>query len=144
MLRTLHCRREHMQAGEGWVAKFMPRWDGKYKVTEAFPDSSVYRLHIPTAPENAYTLFHASELKPYLANDDEMFPGRRLQELPPVVADGEEEYVVDRIVDQRRRGRGLQYRVQWKGYGIGDDSWLSRSRLNDCEALDRWEAEHGA
>ena len=50
-----------MQAGEGWVAKFMPGWDGKYKVTEAVPDSSVYQLHMPTAPENTYTLFHASK-----------------------------------------------------------------------------------
>ena len=122
----------------------MPHWDGKYKVTEAFPDSSVYRLHIPTAPQNAYTLFHASELKPYLANDDEMFPGRRLQELPPVVVDGEEEYVVDRIVDQQRRGRGMQYRVCWRGYSIGDDTWLPKSQLNEGKALDRREAEHGA
>ena len=127
-----------MQTGEGRVAKFMPRWDGKYKVIEAYPESSVYRLLIPTAPPHAYTLFHASELKPYLANDDDLFPSRRLQELPPVIVDNEEEWVVEKIVDQRRRRRGYQYRVRWKGYGIGDDSWLPRRELENCEALETW------
>ena len=58
---------------------------------------------------------------------------------PPIVTpDGVEEYLVEEIIDSRRRGRGWQYLVRWSGYGAEHDRWLSRTALEDCEALDRW------
>lgn len=47
MLSTLHCRRDYMQAGDGHTAKFMPQWDGKYKIIEANPTASSYKLALP-------------------------------------------------------------------------------------------------
>ena len=44
MLSTMHRCRNYMQRGDGRTAKFMPRWDGKYKVLEAHPESSTYKL----------------------------------------------------------------------------------------------------
>lgn len=35
----------------------------------------------------------------------------------------EEEYKVDSILDSQYFQRQLQYLVQWKGYGEGEDSW---------------------
>jgi Chromo (CHRromatin Organisation MOdifier) domain len=55
-----------------------------------------------------------------------------------VTAEGVEEYAVERVVDERRRGRGMQYLVRWVGYGPEEDRWLPRRELEDCKALDDW------
>ncbi|CUA68987.1 Transposon Tf2-12 polyprotein [Rhizoctonia solani] len=50
--------------------------------------------------------------------------------LPPVVTkDGEEEYIVERILDSRKRGRRLEYYVKWKGYGPEENTWEPKSHL---------------
>ena len=46
--------------------------------------------------------------------------------------------MIDRIVDERRRGGGYQYMVRWKGYGPGDDEWLPRREVEETIALDEW------
>jgi hypothetical protein len=49
-----------------------------------------------------------------------------------------EEYHIEKIVDERKRGCGYQYLVRWAGYPEGDDLWLPQRELVDCEALDVW------
>jgi hypothetical protein len=138
MLSTLHRRNEYKKKGEKRVAKFFPRYDGPYTVTDTHPEASTYTLEMPNSP-NVFPTFHASELSPHIANDPVLFPGREDQKPPPIVTpDGIEEYFVDEIIDSRRRGRGWQYLVRWVGYGPEHDRWLSRTSLEDCEALDRW------
>jgi hypothetical protein len=39
LLAMASCRREYMQSKDGRVAKFMPRFDGPFKVTHVYPDS---------------------------------------------------------------------------------------------------------
>ena len=52
--------------------------------------------------------------------------------------EGVEEYEVEEIIDHQRRGRGYRFLVRWKGYGPGDDSWLSGTQCRDLAALDRY------
>ena len=85
---------------------------------DAFPQTSTYRPEIPNAPSNFCLTFHASQLKRYVPNDQALFPER---EFP---CNGREERVIERIMDERKQGRGVQYLVRWKGYGPGDDEWL--------------------
>lgn len=134
MLNTLNRRRAYMQAGDGRVAKFMPRWEGKYKVINAFPDSLVYELELPNAP-NSYSIFHASELKPYHANDAELFPDRNYPDRVPADPSLPDEYLIDRILDHRPRGRGFRYLVRWVNQAPSEDRWLPGSELHDCAAL---------
>ena len=56
--------------------------------------------------------------------------------------DGLEEFFVEKIIKDAKRGRGWRYLVRWKGYGQEDDSWLPGSELEDCEALDHWLEEN--
>ena len=50
-------------------------------------------------------------MKPFAEYDDALSPRRALKPPDPVTIDGHGEFFVDNVVDQRRRGRGLQYRV---------------------------------
>ncbi len=59
MLNTHNRRREFQQKKDGRTAKLMPRFDGKYKVTAAYPEASIYTINMPNSTLT-YTTFHAS------------------------------------------------------------------------------------
>ena len=139
MLSTANRRKEYASTGSGRSAKLFPRCDGPYCVVEAFPQTSTYRLKIPNAPPNFCLTFHASQLKRYVPNDQTLFPGWEFPRDGPVLLEnGKEEHVIERIIDERRQGRGMQYLVRWKGYGPGDDEWLPRREVEETIALDEW------
>lgn len=143
MLSTANRRRAYKRQGAKRVAKFMPRFDGPYIVERAHPEKSEYTLRLPNS-SRAFPGLHASQLKPFVANDCEQFPGREFTMPGPILTeDGKEENLIDKIVDKRRRGRGVQYLVRWVGYGKDHDEWLPGRQLKDCEALDVWEKANG-
>jgi hypothetical protein len=129
MLSTLNRRREYRKKGEKRATKFFPRFDGPYKVIATHPETSNYTLDLPNSP-HVFPTFHVSELKRFHENDASLFPGRKRTEPGPVVGDeGMEEYMVDEIVEARRRGQGWQFLVHWTGYGPEEDRWLLASSL---------------
>jgi hypothetical protein len=137
LLATLHRRQEYKHKNEKRAAKFFPRFDGPYKVTHTFPETSTYTLDMPNS--EVFPTFHASELKRFQANDPLLYPSREYTRPGPVLTpDGLEEFLVDEIIDSRRRSHGYQYLVRWSGYGPEHDLWLPGSELADCAALDRW------
>jgi hypothetical protein len=143
MLSTLNRRREYKKKGEKRVAKFFPRFDGPYTVVNTHAETSNYTLDLPNAP-NVFPTFHASELRRFVPNNNELFPSRRAAQPGPVVTEeGLEEFLIEEIIDSRRRGKGWQFLVKWAGYGAEEDRWLPGSELRDCEALDRWYADGG-
>src|ERR1700733_9024502 len=138
MLSTLHRRKAYRNGHDGRAAKFFLRYDGPYTIIDHFPQFSTYTLELPNSP-NVFPTFHASELKPYVANDASLFPSREhVRPGPVVTAEGVEEYAVERVIDERRRGRGMQYLVRWVGYGPEEDRWLARHELDGGQALDDW------
>ena len=143
LLSTFHRHRNYMQRGDHRVAKFMVRYDGPYTISAAHPSSSTYTLDL-SATMRIHPTFHTSLLRPYVPNEDSLFPGRADPKPGPVVtADGVEEFFVKRILDCRRRGRGWQYLMRWCGYGPGSDSWLPGSEVDKLEALDIFLREQG-
>lgn len=91
-LSTSNRRREYMHAGEGRVAKFMPRFDGPYKIVHANPERSSYTLDMPNAP-NVFPTFHGNLLRRYVANDGDLFPSRELEQPGSIDVDGVEEWL---------------------------------------------------
>jgi hypothetical protein len=138
LLATAHRRREYMQAKDGRVAKFMPRFDGPFGVTHAYPDSSTYTLLLPEATK-IYRTFHSLLLWPFTENNPDLFPSCTLECPGPIItAEGETEYFIDRVVDERSHSRGKQFLVRWLGYGPEADLWLLRRKIADTEAYTNW------
>ena len=91
------------------MAKFFPRWDGPYRVTKCHPEASAYTLDIPT---NAYPTFYAAQLKHHFENDATLFPSHKFDQPGPILTpNSHKEYLVNKIVDSRRQGKGWQFLV---------------------------------
>ncbi|TFY63254.1 hypothetical protein EVJ58_g3352, partial [Rhodofomes roseus] len=108
--------------------KLGPRQLGPYEVTEV-REKDDYVLNLPPALK-VHPVFHVDRLSPYKGND---VNGLLPQPPEPVVIDGEEEYEVETILDSRFFRRQLQYLVQWKGYGAGDNSWEPAKNLEHAQ-----------
>jgi len=62
---------------------------------------------------------------------------------PPELVDGEEEYVVEEILDSRMFRRRLQYLVKWEGYRIENNTWEYAENLdNAAEVVADFHARH--
>jgi Chromo (CHRromatin Organisation MOdifier) domain len=141
MLSTTNRRHKYKKKGKKRTAKFFPRWDGPYRVTDCHPEASTYTLDIPT---NEYPIFHSAHLKRHVANDASLFPSRKFEQPGPILtADGLQEYLVDKIIDSHRRGRGWQFLVRWLGYAPQHDLWIASAELSECEALNKWYSAGG-
>ena len=47
----------------------------------------------------------------------------------PTIINEEEEYKVEEVRKHRKRGRGMQYLVHWKGYRDKHDQWIAETGL---------------
>ena len=137
VLSTANRRAEYKSQDNLRMAKFMPRFDGPYLITTTNKNHSTVTLHLPNSP-HAFPIFHMSEVFPFKENDNELFPQRALHPPVPIIRDGEQEFFIDKIVDEQRRAKQTQYHVQWQGEGPEGDKWLPASEVEDCEALDVW------
>lgn len=139
LLKTKNRKNEYKRKREHRAAKFFPRYDGPYTVTDVHPQFSAYTLDLPPHL-NIFPTFHADELKAYSDNDAELFPNHEFPRPGPIVtAEGLEELGVERILDEHKIGGGRRYLVRWKGYGPEFDSWEPSRSMQDCAALDVWE-----
>ena len=138
-LSTLHRRREYKSKNEKRVVKFMPRFNGPYKITKIDKEHSTVTLDLPRSPD-IFPIFHTSEIMPFIENDETLFPSCALHAPEPVNVNDNLEYFVEKILDKRKaRGRGgNQFLVRWVGQGLEYNLWIPQKELEDCEALDIW------
>ena len=138
VLSTAHWRRAYKSGEQPRAAKFMPRFDGPYQITETDERHSTVTLALPKQAA-IFPVFHTSEVKLFKENDDSLFPTCALIPPDPVLIKGQQEFYVDKIVDKCCRGRRKQYLVRWRGEGPEGDTWLPEEELEECEALDTWQ-----
>lgn len=110
--------------------------NAKYTITELI---STYTVWLNT-PLGIHPVFYMNLLWPVLNNPlssqvlDDTQP-------PAVMVDGEEEFIVEEILDEKciKRGRGswLEYKVKWLGYTR--PIWEGTSALEESSALDDWQ-----
>ena len=56
-----------------------------------------------------------------------------------------EEYIVEKVLNKRRKKGGIEYLLKWKGYPDSENSWEPYASIKDTcqELISEYEQEHG-
>lgn len=127
-----------MNLPRGRARKLMVKYIGPYNVIRADAEHSSYELELTPelAKRRIHPVFHASKLRPYVANDDERFPRREAKFFYDFGNDPEAEWVVSTIEDHAwvlKPQPHWEFKVQWEA---GDSTWESHSVVKSLAALD--------
>ena len=123
------------------TAKLAPRRHGPFKVVQVMSDVN-YCLELPTQ-WSIHPVFHTDLLTPYC---ETLTHGPNYQRPPPELVEGEEEYEVEKVLDQRHFGRRrkLQYLVKWKGYPNSENQWVDSTDVFADEAIREFQNSNSA
>ena len=63
---------------------------------------------------------NVSRLRPYKPHT---IPGQQITPQPPIDVEGEQEYIVEEILDSHLRRNKLEFLIKWEGYTDENNSW---------------------
>jgi hypothetical protein len=76
-----------------------------------------------------------SWLKLYLFPDESMYPNKHFPRPGPIEVEGEEAWVVEKIVDDRKKNRCHQFLVHWQGHPEYEAIWEPPAHLAGSQEL---------
>ena len=119
--------------------KMAPKREGPFKIVKVLGPLT-YKLELPKT-WRIHDTFHATLLKPYVETETH---GPNYTWLPPDIENEEERYEIEMILRHRKRGRGYQFFVKWKGYPIMEATWEPSSCFDDGgeEILNEYRRRH--
>ena len=117
--------------------KLAQRFIGPFQVENIISPTAL-RLRLP-ATLKVHPTFHVSRVKPYV--ESPLVPAAPPPP-PPSLLDGDPVYQVSRLLRSRRRGRGVQYLVDWEGYGPEERMWVPARRIVDPALIADFHREH--
>jgi hypothetical protein len=84
--------------------------------------------------------FHVSRFEPYKQGH----PNQPQQEAPPIIVEGERQYVPERILDGTfdEDTQRFMYLVHWEGYPDSEDTWEPIDELEHLTIFKRFRKEH--
>jgi len=115
--------------------KLTDRFIGPFPIVEMVSPGA-YRLKLPAKYNRIHPVIPVSSLALYRPTVEDEFPGRVPPRPGPVIVDGEEEFVVEKILETREWRRKTQYLVKWKGYPRNEATWEPASNVENTEALE--------
>lgn len=117
--------------------KLAPRFVGPFPITKIVNPVSV-RLLLPRSLR-VHPTFHVGKIKP--VKESSLVPATKPPP-PPRIVDGGLVYTVKKLLAVRRRGRGRQFLVDWKGYGAEDRMWIPSRYVVDQELIRDFYRQH--
>lgn len=114
--------------------KLGPKRFGPFKVIRKVSDLN-YELELPSTIK-IHPVFHVSLLTKV---PTDTIPGRIQPPPPPIIIEGQEEHIIDRILDTDFKRGKRRYLVKWKGYDDSENTWEPAKSLEDTEALEIFE-----
>jgi hypothetical protein len=128
---------KNLNLPRGRATKLLPKFLGPYPVTEVHPDSSNYRIGLPTelAKRGIHNNFHASLIRKHHPNDDALFPMRSVAEPYDFGEPSTVEWLVDEIIGHHWDGRKILFHIKWN---LGDTTTEPYTTCKDLVALDRY------
>jgi len=128
---------ENLSLPKGRAKKLMPKYIGPYAIIALKPEVSRYTLDLPTElkKRRINPTFHESKLRPYIKNDEKIFPRREAQAFYDFGEDDEQEWLVDEILTHQWNGNKLEFLIRWN---LGDTTWEPYAMCKELEALDKY------
>ena len=111
--------------------KLLPKFIGPFKICGVIPGSSAYELELSEElrKRRIFPKFHVSLLRPYIPNDETLFPHREPKKFYDFGMPDKTEWLVDEIIGHQWNGPEVVFQVKWN---LGDTTW---EPLEECEKL---------
>ena len=111
--------------GSDTKRKFAARWIGPFAIAERI-STDTYKLNMGNV--RLYNVYHTSKLKPFYAKTNTIE-----QPVEVLLADGDQGYIVEKIIGRRIRRKKLQYQVKW--LGTPETTWEPADNLTQVLGL---------
>jgi hypothetical protein len=105
--------------------KLDDRFLGPFRIVEAI-GKNAYRLDLPKHYGRLHRTFGVALLEPYTRREGQEPP-------PPVEIEGDEEWLVDSVLDTRLSHGKRMYLVRWEGFTKEHDSWEPEANLENAQ-----------
>jgi hypothetical protein len=86
-------------------------WIGPFSVLEGPDDNNNYKVKFGPMMSSAYSCIAMSQIKLYLFPDKSMYPSKCFPRREPIKVEGEEAWVVEKILDDRKKNQYHQFLV---------------------------------
>jgi hypothetical protein len=112
--------------------KLTERFLGPFEVLRVMPSGRACVLKLPLSMSRIHPVFHVSLLEPYHHRSGVDVSSA----LSEVELEDDQEWEVETILADRKRGKIEEFLVRWKDYGVEDNTWEpARNLENAGEAL---------